>query len=177
MDAAIQIFVDELGNTIADEQVGLVTFGSDLPALWPSYCGMWEESTLDSRLDPDLSNVSDAMDWLYTNVWNGRTFIQSGMLTGLDAITDEAYARQYAEKVMIVLTDGYQTDGSALSAAQDCNDQGVAVHTITFGIYADEALTEDVADAAGGQHFHAADGDELANVFRELAAQVAKLTE
>jgi hypothetical protein len=177
LDGAVQIFLDELSATIADEQVALATFASDLPSGWPSYCGMWEETMLNAHLDADLSSVSDGMDWLYNNLWNGRTFIESGMREGMDALTDSTHARLYAEKVMIVLTDGYQTDGSALSAAYDCDDEDIKVHTITFGIYADEELMEDVAAAAGGQHYHAADGDELEAVFRELAAQVAKLTE
>jgi len=177
LDGAVQIFVDELSSTIADEQVALATFASDLPSGWPSYCGMWVESTLDANLDPDLSRISDAMDDLYTTVWNGRTFIESGMLTGVAGLTDPTYSRQFAEKVMIVLTDGYQTDGSALSAANVAANEGITVHTITFGIYADEDLMEDVASAAGGTHYHAADGDQLEDVFRELAARVAQLTE
>lgn len=177
LDEAMQIFVDELSNTIADEQVGLVTFASDLPSGWPSFCGMWEETTVDAVLDPDLTRISDAMDSLYGTMFNGRTFIEAGMRRGMNVISDPAHAREYAEKVMIVLTDGYQTDGSALAAANDCDDAGIRVHTITFGIFADEALMSQVANAAGGVHYHAADGDELNDVFRDLAAQVARLTE
>ena len=51
------------------------------------------------------------------------------------------------------------------------------MHTITFADVADQTLMQQVADATGGQHFHAPNAAALRRIFRELAAQTARLTE
>jgi hypothetical protein len=48
---------------------------------------------------------------------------------------------------------------------------------VTFSNGADRDLMADVAAVARGQHYHADDAATLRDVFRELAAQTAKLTQ
>lgn len=176
LDGAVRVFVDELNNTDADEKVALATYSSDLSST--NYCGVSSApSTLDRRLDSNLAAITQAMDRLTTAVWNGNTYIESGMRTGLAALVDTRYSRAGAERIMILLTDGNENVGSAMAATTGCVDAGVTVHTITFSNSANQRTMRDVANACGGQHYHADSAEELRQVFRELAAQTARLTE
>ncbi len=178
LDGAVRIFIEELTNTDADERVALATYSSDLSQLRPPLCGASSlASTLDRRLDSNLTSITQQIDRLSSSVWNGNTYIEAGMRTGLAALLDARYNRASAEKVMILLTDGNENVGSAMDAADDCAAAGVTVHTITFSNSANQATMRDVAEACGGQHFHAASAASLRSVFRNLAAQTAQLTE
>lgn len=178
LDGAVRIFLTELGNTDAQEQVALATYASDLSGYSPPLCGASSQpSTLDRRLDVDLTPITAALDRLGTTVWNGNTNIEAGMRTGLGALTDARYARVGAEKVMILLTDGNENVGSAVAAARDCAAAGVLVHTITFSDSANQSTMRSVAQLCGGEHFHAATAESLQRVFRELAARSAQLTD
>ena len=177
LDAAVRIFITELESTQADEQVALATYGSDLSMYNPPLCGSLPESSLDHHLASDLSDIEDAMDDYLYGVWNGNTAIEAGMRRGMEALNDTTYARTYADKIIIVLTDGNENVGSAQLAANDCAAQGIIVHAITFSDYANQSTMQSVANTAGGRHYHAPNSAALADVFRELAAQVARLTQ
>jgi secreted protein with Ig-like and vWFA domain len=79
--------------------------------------------------------------------------------------------------MIILLTDGRQNVGNVMNAARECADEGIVVHTITFADVADQVLMRQVADETGGQHFHAPNAAALRAIFRELAAQTARLTD
>ena len=178
LDGAVRVFIEELADSDADERVALATYSSDLSGMRPPLCGASSQpSTLDRRLDSDLARITREIDRLSTSVWNGNTYIESGMRRGLAALLDERYSRAGAEKTMIVLTDGNENVGSAMNAARDCSAAGIIVHTITFSNSANQLTMRDVADACGGQHFHATTAASLRRVFRDLAAQTAQLTE
>lgn len=178
LDSAVRVFIQTLSNSNADEQVALVTYSSDLSTYSPPLCGASNSpSSLDSPLSTDLSLIETEMNRLKTSTWNGNTFIESGMRRGISALTDPARGRRFANKVMIVLTDGHENEGSALSATPDTRNEQIVVNTITFGDFADQATMAEVASAGGGRHYHASDGAALERVFRELAAEVAQITE
>ncbi|MGI9427853.1 MAG: vWA domain-containing protein, partial [Bythopirellula sp.] len=178
LDGAVRIFTQTLLSSNADEQVALVTYSSDLSGFPTALCGASNQpSSLDSPLDTDLSLIDNRMDSLKTSVWNGNTFIESGMRTGIAALTDPGRSRQFANKVMIVLTDGHENEGNVLAATPDARSEEIVVNTITFGDFADQSLMSQVAQAGGGRHFHASNSAALANVFRELAAEIAQITE
>ncbi|MEM8946177.1 MAG: VWA domain-containing protein [Planctomycetota bacterium] len=177
LDNAIQVFVETLQDSNADEQVALVTYSSDLSA-YGSLCGAFSDpSSLDSPLDTDLSRIETEMNRLSTSTWNGNTYIESGMRKGIDALTDPTRSRKFANKVMIVLTDGHENEGSALSVTTDTQAENIIVNTITFGDFADRTTMASVATAGGGRHYHASDSVALEEVFRELAAEVAQITD
>ena len=56
------------------------------------------------------------------------------------------------------------TEAAAVAA-----DQGVVIHTITYGADADQALMQEVAQMGGGQHWHAPDSTQLTQVFDDIA--------
>ncbi|MEQ8210370.1 MAG: VWA domain-containing protein [Lacipirellulaceae bacterium] len=178
LDGAIRVFLDALADTDAEEQVALATYSSDLSYFSPPLCGAYSQpSRLDSTLHTDLSRIEDEMDDYLNGVWNGNTYIEAGMRTGLAELTHASRSRDFADKIMIVLTDGHENVGDAMLAANDCSDAGVIVHAITFSDFADQNTMRNVANAAGGRHYHAPDGDSLRDVFQELAAQIARLTQ
>lgn len=178
LDAAVKVFIAELNDTDAVEHVAMASYSSDLSGYRPALCGASSTpSSLDCALNQDLRRVSSALNSLTTSVWNGNTYIEAGMRTGLAALQDARLARTGAEKIMILLTDGNQNVGDAEDAARDCAAAEVTVHTITFSDDANQTTMKNVAAATGGQHYHANTAAELADVFRELAAQSTRLTE
>jgi Flp pilus assembly protein TadG len=178
LDSAVRVFLAELADTDADERLAIATYSCDGCGFSPSACGISTSATsLDCALTGDLSRATAAIDRLTSGVWNGHTFIEAGMDEGLAALTDPRLSRPSAEKLMIVLTDGRQNVGDAMNAARRCADAQMVVHTITFSDVADQSLMQRVADATGGLHYHAPTAAALRQIFRELAAQTAYLTE
>ncbi|MGI9456339.1 MAG: VWA domain-containing protein [Aeoliella sp.] len=175
LDAAVRIFVTELRGTRGEEQVALATYAGEISS---SYCGASSiPATLDSPLNTNLDVVETSLDSLATTVWNGMTFIEAGMRIGIDELTNSPSVRNNALKVMIVFTDGHENEGNSLLAAQDCANADITIHTVTLGEHADQARMREVSAIGAGRHLHADDSDQLAAAFRELAAQVAQLTE
>jgi Ca-activated chloride channel family protein len=178
LDAAVRIFIDELADTDSEEHLSIATYSCDGCGFSSSDCGISNRATsLDCALTGNLTTARNAMTRLTTSVWNGHTYIEAGMNEGLTALTNPALARVSADKIMILLTDGRQNVGNAMNAARNCSNAGITVHTITFADVADQSLMRAVADATGGQHFHAPNAAALKRIFRELAAQTAQLTE
>jgi Flp pilus assembly protein TadG len=178
LDSAVRVFLAELAESDADEHIAIATYSCDGCGFSAGACGISSLATsLDCPLTGNLTQATAALTQLTTGVWNGHTFIEAGINEGLAAITNPQLSRKSAEKMMIVLTDGRENVGSAMNAAVRCAEAGIVVHTITFADVADQALMQRVAEVAGGQHFHAPSAVALRQIFRELAAQTAQLTD
>jgi hypothetical protein len=178
LDAAVKVFLAELAATDADEHIAMATYSCDGCGFSAKDCGISNKpSSLDCSLTGDLSKATKSLDKLTTGVWNGHTYIEAGIEEGLAGLIDPKRARTSADKLMILLTDGRQNVGDALKAARHCADEKITVHTITFADVADQALMKQVAAETGGEHFHAPNAAALKKIFRELAAQTARLTE
>ena len=69
------------------------------------------------------------------------------------------------------MTDGVHNTGiDPETAAQNIvGSYDVIIHTVTFGQGADQTKMSDVASIGGGAHYHADDGNELKDVFEEIA--------
>lgn len=174
LDGAVKAFVSELNDSDALEQVALASYAGDAGFKMP--CGDLPASRLDSRLSTDLRTLTSAMDGYRTSVWNGNTYIEAGLRTGL-AELQSSRTRSTAEKVIILMTDGRQNIGNVMDAAAACEAAQVTVHTVSFSTDADKTLMKQVADLCGGKYYHADDAAELRAIFRELAAQNTVLTE
>lgn len=71
---------------------------------------------------------------------------------------------------MVLMTDGRHNTGTdPIDAARRAADEGVVVHTITFGGDADQSRMRQVAALTGGTFNHAPDGDALIDIYREIA--------
>ena len=54
LEKAVKVFHDELRKNTAEEQVSIVTFGSDLDSVMPGLCGRLPSATLDMKLTTKL---------------------------------------------------------------------------------------------------------------------------
>jgi hypothetical protein len=180
LDTAVTIFLDELDVTPSPEQVAMVTFGGDLGA--SSLCGGVEDLSIftrDNDLTFNLNNIRAAMTARSNSIWNGNTNIAAGMREA-ETILTSTLARNTAQQIMIVLTDGLYnggTDDPADVATDIRSNHDITIHTITFSDAADQASMQSTATNGGGLHYHAPDAATLQDVFHELAGAIAILTE
>jgi len=101
------------------------------------------------------------------------TQIGEGLQAGLTEVLRPEVTRQFAEKMIVVMTDGTNNPGGLdpLPVAQNfraANPEAI-IHTVTFGEGATQDAMIAVAEAGGGNHYHANDSAELAEEFREIA--------
>jgi Mg-chelatase subunit ChlD len=98
------------------------------------------------------------------------TRIDLGLWEGLDAIGGPN-GRPEADPVLILLTDGYPSEGSAGSArtaAAIGRDLGVAIYSIGLGDEVDVALLTDIAGDPGRVHL-APDAADLERIYEQVA--------
>lgn len=154
--AGVDVFVDELNATQPIENVSLTVYDTTPVKLL--------------EITKDLESIRTAIT---AETPNGRTGIGLAMRVGLDSLLNDPNARNFALRSMVVMTDGRQNEGvSPLIAAQECRDNNVVVHTITFSQGADEALMQEVAEITGGTHLHATGNAQLIEAFRTIARQL-----
>ena len=163
---AVAGFLNELENTSQNEQCGLVSYSSA-----GSQCGFtFTTSDINARLDYNYTPVRDAMADLSSRPVSGRTNIGAGIQNGITVLTDSS-ARPFALRTMVVMTDGrHNTGPEPVIAARRAANEDITIHTVTFSSEADFTRMRAVADATGGQHFHAPDADALERIFRKIAA-------
>lgn len=151
--SAVDAFLTVLEGTPQDEQVSIASYAS--------------EATLDCLLETDYLVVRQTVDSLEPV---GATAIGEGMQSGIQALLDAA-ARPHAAKTMVVMTDGHHNDGidPVTVASEFMSQYNLIIHTVTFGSDTNQQLMQDVATIGGGKHYHAADGQQLLEVFEEIA--------
>lgn len=155
---AIGTFTATLDETPVDEQVGLASYS--------------EFSTEDVPLTSNLTLVSNAVAELPVG---GFTSISRGMKSG-KKVMDKSRGEEFVERTLIVMTDGLHNRGpEPRGVAEDLAADHVTIHTITFGADADRKRMEEVADIGGGRHFHADNGLELEQVYREIALTLSTM--
>ncbi len=116
---------------------------------------------------------------------------QRGVPLGETAPEEEAFVPvepgSHPTAAIVLLTDGQPTTGpNPIEVARMAADRGVRVFTVGFGsaegeivgfggrsmrVQLDEDLLRQVAEITRGRYFHAASGDELAEVYDELSRQ------
>ncbi len=158
LQAALALFTQTLNDTPVDEYVGLASYA--------------ETASIDALLTPDLAQIDTAAANLNAN---GFTSISRGMEAG-GQIFASGRSAQFVERTMIVMTDGLHNRGpEPRLVAEALAAQGIVIHTITFGRSADIARMRQVAEIGRGRHFHADNGDELAQIYREIALTLGTL--
>ena len=161
--AAVDAFLDALENTPQDEQVGLVTYATT--------------AAHERDLSLNYQRIRDTMDDHSDAYRGGRTAVGDGTFLGYQAVSDPNFARNFAEKTIVVMTDGRHNEGRFPDtvAAWAHETFGVTVHTITFGPGANQSLMRKTATAGGGRHWHAATTESLIDVFEEIANNLPTL--
>ncbi|TWU67351.1 von Willebrand factor type A domain protein [Crateriforma conspicua] len=156
---AVEAFFDVLDDTPQSEQAAIASYAST--------------GSRDSWLDPDFDVAMNAVDHLNTG---GGTGIGRGMREGIKHF-QHANARPFASKTMVVMTDGnHNTGEDPLDVAREfASTYNMTIHTVTFGSDANQSDMHDVAAACNGKHYHAESGEQLIEVFQEIANNLPTL--
>lgn len=170
---AIQVLVDELAT-----QDGLDYLSYEIFATTARH---------ETNLTTNYQSIADRNYARQAGHYDPTTNIGGGIALGVSELKS-ARARPNAKKYMILLSDGVPNvdesgawvgDGAA-SAMQYCRDQaqaameeGITIHCISVGSYADRAILQEIAHITGGEEFQAAGTpdeykEELENIFRRL---------
>ncbi|MCA9172623.1 MAG: VWA domain-containing protein, partial [Planctomycetales bacterium] len=158
---AVNVFIGELNASPTTERVSLSTYEA--------------HSTVDLNFTTNYSSVLTKLDVYTQNFNGGATNVAAGIDSGASTFNNAA-ARPWASKVLIVLTDGIQTvPGSPVTSANNAGSDGIMIHTVTFSDEADQTAMTNVAAATNGKHYHASTGADLSTVFREIAASLPTL--
>jgi Ca-activated chloride channel homolog len=166
LSVAFDAFVDALDTTPQHEFVGLVSYASDYSA-----CSHTNHAAdINQVLSENHSDAVAAMAAISNSKFNGATDISAGILKGIQVLTDPDHARPFAAKTMVLMTDGFYTVGTAphLVAPQAAAND-IVIHVVTFGADTDEDEMRAVADATGGNYYHAPDAQALRDAFEEIA--------
>lgn len=156
--AAIDTFVNTLDETPVEEQVGLASYS--------------DYATSDVPLTEDLGAISSGIRDLTVG---GYTSISRGMTAG-EAILSDSRGIDFVERTMIVMTDGLHNRGSEpRDVALGLATAGIKIHTITFGSDADKQRMQEVASIGGGRHYHAENGLQLRQIYREIALTLSTM--
>lgn len=154
LETAYDAFFEVLDATPQEEQVSVASFASE------------------GRLEAPLSRNLDAARVAIADIRpEGSTAIGDGMWEAYVSLRDGP-SRQSAVQTLIVMSDGVSRRGATpreTAARIIADNPRVVIHTVSFGAEADREEMAAVADLTTGSHFHAADGIQLIEIFRELA--------
>lgn len=164
--SAVDGFVSELEATVQFEQCALASYSSA-----NTNCGIvYNTSDINSDLDTNYQPIRDEMNRLSSRAVRGRTNISSGIDNGIVVLTGPR-SRPFALRTMVVMTDGLHNTGpEPVLSAQRAALENITIHTVTFSSEADLVRMRAVANATGGNHYHAPDAAALVQIFREIAA-------
>jgi len=169
LNTAVAGFLAELDATSQLEQCGLVSY-SNAGRFCSNPTYTFTTSDINAQLDINYLAIRDEMARLSSQPVRGRTNIFAGIENGILVLTD-SQARPFALRTMVVMTDGRHNEGpEPVLAARRAADENITIHTVTFSDEADFTRMRAVADAAGGEHFHAPDAAALERIFRQIAA-------
>jgi Mg-chelatase subunit ChlD len=155
---AVEVFLDEVESSSPSTQISLTSYSTT--------------PTKRINLTDDFRKIQKKVDNFRPGGW---TAIGNALLVGSDSLVDDARARVYAAKTIVLMTDGnHNTGPSPTVTVQTAVDRDQQVHTITFSSGANQPLMQQVASATdGGIHLHADDAADLAAAFREIARSLA----
>jgi len=157
---ALDSFFTVLENTDQEEQVALVVFNSTAES----------ESILTSDYDVLRETIAEIVPLNGTQIGEG---LQRGLkeVVNYDNSGEPANSRPFAEKMIVVMTDGVGQGLDPVTVAErfKIENPEAVIHAVTFGEGADQETMRAVAAAGGGNDYHANTTGELAEEFREIA--------
>lgn len=154
LDQAVDAFLDVLEETDQEELVSVATFAST------------------ARLDHALTLDYDPIRQMVGETDpDGATGIGLGIQQAVPSIMTAAEARPFAAKTIVILTDGINNRSpDPVVVTRDLMDRyNITIHTVTFTDGADQTKMKRVAEEGFGKHYHADTGDELVEIFEEIA--------
>jgi Mg-chelatase subunit ChlD len=159
---AVKQVLDEFLSRRQGDRVGLIFFGS--------------AAFVQAPFTEDLDACRALLDEAQVRMAGPKTVF--GDAIGL-AITVFTRAEGIQERVLIVLTDGNDTDSKVppARAAEIARDQKITIYTVAVGDPSaageeklDEETLKTVATTTGGHYYHASDRAALADIYTQLDA-------
>lgn len=174
LEDAIGVFLEEMDLKTKKEHVGLVTYSSTVTyysSYYDEYFSAVEVST-DEDFTTDYTTINDAVADIGSEAVIGGTAISSGIESAITLMNSSPRAG-FAEKIIVLFTDGqWNTGYDPVVAAQTAQQNGIKIHTVSFGSNAGSEVMADVAAATGGLAFDAPGSEELSQSFREIARSI-----
>lgn len=139
-----------------DDNVGVSIFGSFAYSAVP--------------LSYDMQAINYLLNFIDVGIAGDSTAIGEGLHSALEILK----VTQAKERVIILVTDGYQNSGSISirDAVKRASDMQVRIYTIGIGKKGsyDEKLLLKIAEDSDGKSFEARDADMLKKVYKEIDA-------
>lgn len=174
LESAIGVFLDEMDKKSKKEHVALVTYSSTVTyysSHYNQYFSSVEVST-DEAFNTDYDVIMDAVTDIGSEAVIGGTAISSGIDEAI-SIMNASPRVGFSEKIIILFTDGqWNTGYDPVIAAQTAQQNGIQIHTVSFGSNAGSSVMSQVAATTGGLHFDAPGSEELSQSFREIARSI-----
>jgi Ca-activated chloride channel homolog len=168
---AVGAFLNVTDTLNPPPRLGLVTWGSDMGPGIPAV-------STDLALGSTTVQVRNAIKGRGGVTMLGATNCSAGIDAGVTMLANDT-TRPYANKIMILMTDGMWNQGrNPVLAAQDAAAKGIVIHVVTLLPAADQPDMDQVAAVTGGQRYHADNKAALIAAFEILARSIpAVLTE
>ena len=157
--SAVKEVLDEFLTRREGDRVGLIVFGNAAFTQVP--------------FTQDLKATRILLEETTVRMAGPRTAFGDAIGLGITLFEQS----QVEERVIIALTDGNDTGSRVppVEAARISKDNGITIHVIGVGDPTtvgeeklDEAVLRAVAGTTGGRYFHAADRDQLQEIYTEL---------
>lgn len=172
LEKSVTTFATIVSQLNTPPRIAVVTWGSEIGRNTTEYAltGKTAQAvTRDQGLTTNFGLVVSAVTSLSGKVMLGGTNMSAGIDEGTGVLTG-ADVRPYAERIMILMTDGQWNQGrDPLDAASDALGSGITIHTIGFLSAGQSSTLIDIAELTGGKYYAASNEDALENAFRELA--------
>ncbi len=150
---AVGVFIDTLKLGALDTRVGLASYSTFAT----------EDVQMTTNLDAITRSIAGAQA-------AGLTSISGGIDAGTAIMRRGTRSSDFVEQTMILMTDGIHNTGRPPELpATNIAALGVTIHTISFGADADRSRMQNIAAIGKGKAYHADNGLQLNNVFREIA--------
>ncbi|GAB5402697.1 MAG: VWA domain-containing protein [Aureliella sp.] len=174
LEGAIDVFLNEMDKKTKKEHVALVTYSSTVTyysSYYNDYFSSVEVST-DETFTTDYTEIMDAVTDIGSEAVIGGTAISSGIDEAI-TLLGASPRTGYSEKIIVLFTDGVWNHGyDPVVAAQTAQENGIKIHTVSFGSNAGSSVMSQVASTTGGIHFDAPGSEELSQSFREIARSI-----
>lgn len=145
--------------TPAEEHVGLCTFGN--------------LGSINASLTFNYSEVRSALTSCEFPYLGGLSNVSDGLEQAGEILSDKQYARPWACRIVLLISDGKRTTGSdPVNAASLLADQYIQVYTISIADEADQILMQQIAEAGNGEHLHATNASQFGDLFSQLSRRI-----
>lgn len=159
---AVKGFCDELADTVKIEMAAL--------------CSYHSTTSTNVLLTRDYQSIRNELDYISQDFDGLATNVGDGILEGIAAVEDASRSREWASKVIVLMSDGRHNIGTdPLTAVDEAVAKSIPIYTVSFSDEADILLMQDVANLTGGTHYHATNASELNAAFREIARNLPSL--